>query len=99
MALTGVLRPGHVQVRVLDMAEAKHFYSNVLGLVETGTDAQGRVYYKAWDERDHNSVVLRQVWQLHSRATTHRTRRATTGREADSCGQTGQCREAGACPG
>jgi catechol 2,3-dioxygenase len=61
MALTGVLRPGHVQVRVLDMAEAKHFYSNVLGLVETGTDAQGRVYYKAWDERDHNSVIIRQA--------------------------------------
>jgi catechol 2,3-dioxygenase len=61
MALTGVLRPGHVQVRVLDMAEAKQFYGNVLGLVETGTDAQGRVYYKAWDERDHNSVIIRQA--------------------------------------
>ena len=61
MALTGVLRPGHVQVRVLDMAEAKQFYGNVLGLVETGTDAQGRVYYKTWDERDHNSVIIRQA--------------------------------------
>ena len=61
MALTGVIRPGHVQLRVLDLAAAKHFYGNVLGLEETGTDAQGRIYYKAWDERDHNSVIIRQA--------------------------------------
>ena len=61
MALTGVTRPGHVQLRVLDLAAAKNFYGNVLGLVETGTDAQGRVYYKAWDERDHSSVIIRQA--------------------------------------
>ena len=61
MAMTGVLRPGHVQIRVLDMEESVHFYKNVLGLVETGRDTQGRVYFKAWDERDHNSVILRQA--------------------------------------
>lgn len=60
MAMTGVLRPGHIQLRVLDLAESVDFYSNVMGLIETGRDAQGRVYFKAWDERDHNSVVLRQ---------------------------------------
>ena len=60
MAMTGVLRPGHAQLRVLDLDEACKFYGDVLGLVETGRDAQGRVYYKAWDERDHNSVILRQ---------------------------------------
>jgi catechol 2,3-dioxygenase len=60
MAMTGVLRPGHVQLRVLDLAAATKFYSDVLGLVETGRDKQGRVYYKAWDERDHSSVILRQ---------------------------------------
>ena len=61
MALTGVLRPGHVQVRVTDLEEALHFYRDVLGLVETGRDGAGRVYFKAWDERDHNSVVVRQA--------------------------------------
>ncbi len=61
MALTGVLRPGHAQIRVLDMDAACKFYGDVLGLVETGRDKQGRVYYKAWDERDHNSVILRQA--------------------------------------
>jgi len=61
MAMTGVLRPGHAQIRVLDMDAATRFYSDVLGLVETGRDRSGRVYYKAWDERDHNSIVLRQA--------------------------------------
>ena len=38
MAMTGVLRPGHAQVRVLNLEESVHFYRNVLGLVETGRD-------------------------------------------------------------
>lgn len=60
MAMTGVLRPGHAQIRVLDMDESVQFYTHVLGLVETGRDASGRVYFKTRAERDHNSVVLRQ---------------------------------------
>jgi catechol 2,3-dioxygenase len=58
MAMTGVLRPGHAQIRVLDLEAAVKFYGDVLGLVETGRDPQGRVYFKAWDERDHHSVIL-----------------------------------------
>ncbi|RKP47124.1 catechol 2,3-dioxygenase [Pararobbsia silviterrae] len=61
MALTGVLRPGHVQIRVLDLDEAVAFYTQILGLVETGRDASGRVYLKACDERDHHSVILRKA--------------------------------------
>jgi catechol 2,3-dioxygenase len=61
MALTGVLRPGHIQLRVLDLEESVNFYKNVLGLIETGRDAKGRVYFKAWDERDHNSFIIRQA--------------------------------------
>lgn len=59
MAMTGVLRPGHAQVRVLDLEEAVRFYTDVVGLVETGRDREGRVYFKCWDERDHNSFVIR----------------------------------------
>lgn len=61
MALTGVLRPGHAQMRVLDLEESVAFYRDVLGLVESGRDAQGRVYFKAWDERDHHSFIIRQA--------------------------------------
>jgi catechol 2,3-dioxygenase len=61
MAMTGVLRPGHAQIRVMDLAAASKFYGDVLGLVETGRDKQGRVYFKTWDERDHSSVILRKA--------------------------------------
>ena len=50
-----------MQLRVLDLEEGVNHYKNVLGLVETGRDAQGRVYFKAWDERDHNSLILREA--------------------------------------
>jgi len=61
MAMKGVLRPGHAQLRVLDLEEGVKFYRDVLGLIETGRDAQGRVYFKAWDERDHNSLIIRKA--------------------------------------
>lgn len=61
MTMTGVLRPGHLQMRVLDIEKSRKFYRDIIGLVETGTDRQGRVYFKAWDERDHNSLILRQA--------------------------------------
>lgn len=58
MAMTGVLRPGHAQLRVLDLEKSVRFYRDILGLVETGRDDQGRVYFKCWDEHDHHSVIL-----------------------------------------
>jgi catechol 2,3-dioxygenase len=48
-------------MRVLDLDESVKFYTDVLGLVETARDAQGRVYFKTWDERDHNSLIIRQA--------------------------------------
>ncbi len=61
MAFTGVLRPGHAQVRVLDLDESVRFYTDVMGLKETGRDASGRVYFKCQDERDHNSFIIRKA--------------------------------------
>lgn len=61
MAMTGVLRPGHAQLRVMNLEEGVRHYRDVLGMVETGRDSQGRVYLKCWDERDHNSLVLREA--------------------------------------
>ncbi|MGB1541858.1 MAG: catechol 2,3-dioxygenase, partial [Cycloclasticus sp.] len=57
MAMTGILRPGHVQLRVLDMEEALNHYCENMGLIETDRDDQGRVYLKCWDEHDKFSVV------------------------------------------
>ncbi len=61
MAMTGVLRPGHAQIRVLDMDESVKFYTDVMGLKPMGKDAQGRAYFKTRAERDHNSIILRQA--------------------------------------
>lgn len=55
----GVIRPGHVQIRVLDIEPAVRHYTELLGLIETHRDGQGRVYLKGWTEPDMFSVVLR----------------------------------------
>ncbi|KEA63928.1 Catechol 2,3-dioxygenase [Marinobacterium lacunae] len=57
----GIMRPGHVQIRVLDLDEAIKHYVDLLGLIETDRDAQGRVYLKGWTEVDKFSVVLREA--------------------------------------
>lgn len=61
MAMTGVLRPGHAVVRVLDLDESVKFYTDVMGLKETGRDQSGRVYFKCHEEHDHNSFVIRKA--------------------------------------
>ncbi|MHA3061426.1 catechol 2,3-dioxygenase [Acinetobacter sp. ANC 4636] len=61
MSKKSVSRPGHVELRVLDLQDAVNHYANVLGLIETARDDQGRVYLKAWDEHDHYSLILREA--------------------------------------
>lgn len=61
MSFTGVMRPGHTCIRVLEMAPAITHYVDYLGLIKTGEDKQGRVYLKAWDEHDSFSIVLREA--------------------------------------
>lgn len=57
----GVMRPGHAQIRVLDMEAAVKHYRDLVGLIETNRDASGRVYLKGWTEVDKFSVVLREA--------------------------------------
>ena len=61
MSFTGVMRPGHAAIRVLDMAESLAYYTERIGLIKTDEDDQGRVYLKAWDELDYFSIVLREA--------------------------------------
>lgn len=61
MSMKGVLRPGHLAIRVLDLDAAVAHYTGVVGLLETARDTSGRVYLKAWDEHDHHSLVLREA--------------------------------------
>jgi len=59
MAFSKTLRPGLVQLRVLDLDKTLDFYKNTLGLNEVGRTSDGRVMLKAYDEFDHHSVTLR----------------------------------------
>ena len=54
----GVLRIGHVSLKVMDMEAAKRHYTKVLGMKVTMEDKAGNVYLKCWDEWDKYSVVL-----------------------------------------
>ncbi len=58
MAMTGVIRPGYIEIKVLDMDEAVTHYCDRVGLSKAGTGDDGRVYLKAWDEFAHHSVIL-----------------------------------------
>ncbi|MGQ0698978.1 MAG: catechol 2,3-dioxygenase [Panacagrimonas sp.] len=58
MALRGVLRPGEVCIRVMDMKKARRHYDEVMGLHEVMEDKDGKVYFKCWDEHDHHTIVL-----------------------------------------
>jgi catechol 2,3-dioxygenase len=61
LALSGVLRAGQVQLRVLDMAAAIDHYEKRIGLDMVGREADGRVYLKGRDEFDRHSVILRET--------------------------------------
>jgi catechol 2,3-dioxygenase len=53
----GIMRLGYMHVRVTDLAEAKHHYTEIVGLNQT-MEQDGKVYFKGWDEWDHHSVVV-----------------------------------------
>jgi catechol 2,3-dioxygenase len=59
MAISKTIRPGLIQLKVLDLDKTLDCYKNVLGLDEVGRTSDGRVMLKAYDEFDHHSVVLR----------------------------------------
>ena len=61
MGMSGIMRPGHCCIRVLDMSEALIHYVDRIGLIQTDSDDQGRIYLKAWDEHDRFSIILREA--------------------------------------
>ncbi|KAA9021056.1 catechol 2,3-dioxygenase [Niallia endozanthoxylica] len=52
-----VLRLGRAELRVLDLDKSVDYYTNVIGLQETGRIGES-VFLKAWDEYDHHSLIL-----------------------------------------
>lgn len=54
----GIMRLGHVRLKVMSIEEAVNHYVNVLGLIITHRDDDGTIYLKGWDEWDKYSIVL-----------------------------------------
>jgi catechol 2,3-dioxygenase len=52
-----VLRMGRIELKVLNLEKSVEYYTNVIGLEETGRMGNS-VYFKAWDEYDHHSLIL-----------------------------------------
>jgi catechol 2,3-dioxygenase len=61
MAMTGVMRPGFVQIRVLDMKASLNHYRDRIGLDVVEEAKDGRVYMRGYDEFDRHSIILRQA--------------------------------------
>lgn len=61
MAVTGVMRPGYVQIRVLDLQEAIPHYRDRIGLDMVGEPEGGRAFFHAFDEFDRHSIILREA--------------------------------------
>lgn len=55
-----VLRAAHAEFRVTDLEAARHFYVDLLGLVETERTADA-LYLRALEEREHHSLILRRA--------------------------------------
>ena len=69
MALTGVLRPGYIQVRVTDIDAALKHYVDRVGLHEVSREVDGRIYLRAWDEFDRHH---RAEFEARARALVER---------------------------
>jgi catechol 2,3-dioxygenase len=54
----GVMRIGHVSIKVMDIQAAVKHYRDVIGMKVTMEDKAGNVYLKCWDEWDRYSIVL-----------------------------------------
>jgi catechol 2,3-dioxygenase len=54
----GILRLAHVDITVPDLDLASAYYTEVLGMLETGRTSD-RVFLKCWDEEDHHSLAVR----------------------------------------
>ena len=52
-----MVKAGHIELLVTDMAEAERFYVDTLGLVVTESDA-GHVYLRGLEDRHHHSITL-----------------------------------------
>ena len=58
--IASIERLGHVEFRTTDLARARNFYVDLIGLHETERD-HDRVYLRCTEDRQHHTFVLRQA--------------------------------------
>lgn len=56
-AVGNVVRAGHIEFLVTDLARARAFYVDLLGFVETAAD-RAHLYLRGLEERTHHSLIL-----------------------------------------
>jgi catechol 2,3-dioxygenase len=54
----GILRLSHVDITVPDLDLAAAYYTEVMGMLESGR-TEDRIFFKCWDEEDHHSLAVR----------------------------------------
>lgn len=55
-----ILRSAFVELHVSDLEACERFYADLLGMIVTAR-SDDAVYLKAWEERQHHSLILRQA--------------------------------------
>ncbi len=61
-AVGNVVRAGHIEFLVTDLARARAFYVDLLGFVETASDHE-HLYLRGLEERYHHSLILTRAEQ------------------------------------
>ena len=79
-AVGNVVRAGHIEFLVTDLARARAFYVDLLGFVETDAD-DAHIYLRGLEERHHHSLVLTTAAQP---GVTHLSYRVATDDDLDA---------------
>lgn len=97
-----IVRAAYVELWVKDLTESEHFYVDLLGMIVSARTAD-TLYLRAWEERQHHSLILRQASSPAVSRLGFRVRRdadlESLERFAASRGLATKWREAGADPG
>lgn len=56
----GVVHLGHAEIRVTDLDKSRAFFTEAMGLFESGEDEE-RVYLRAWQDWDHHTLILKKA--------------------------------------
>src|SRR5579875_3883653 len=71
-----ILRTAFIELQVSDLQASEHFYSELLGMIVSAR-TDDAVYLRAWEERQHHSLILRRAAAPAAARLGFRTRSET----------------------